>query len=108
MHSMWYVSVISAAYNSKLGLMICDKNSSSLFNIDFLSYVIKQLQNNRIKTVLSTATCLQTRLQRHLEAARNRVKYGNFLNFPRVEASDNLKWTYDGASERFFGSGRGV
>ena len=34
--------------------MIGDQNSSALSNIGFLLYVIKQLQNNRIQTVLST------------------------------------------------------
>ena len=48
--------------------MIRDQNPSIMFNIDFLSCVIKQSQNNRIKTVLSLATCLQSRLQRALES----------------------------------------
>ena len=31
----------------------------------------------------------------------------NLLIFPRVEAFDRLKWTYDGAFEQLFGPGRG-
>ena len=62
MHSAWYVSVISAAIvrvNSRLGLRIRDQNSSSMFDMGFHLYDVKQLQNNRTKTVLSITTCLQ-------------------------------------------------
>ena len=42
-HSVCYVSVISAAYNSKkLALMIRDQNSSTMFNIGVPLYVIKK------------------------------------------------------------------
>ena len=59
--------------------------------------------------MLSITTCQQTGLQEHLKAATylRRVKNGNFLNFLPMGAFDNLKWTYDGAFEWRFGSGRG-
>ena len=31
----------------------------------------------------------------------------SLINFPGVGAFDHLKWNYDGAFERLFGSGRG-
>ena len=58
-----YVSVISSTFNSKSGLVIHDQNLSTMFKIGFLLYAIKELQNYRIKTALSIATCLQTRPQ---------------------------------------------
>ena len=71
--------------------------------------LIKQSKGNGIKTVLSITTCQQTGLQEHLKAATylRRAKNGNFLNFLPMGAFDNLKWTYDGAFEWRFGSGRG-
>ena len=59
--------------------------------------------------MLSITTCQQTGLQEHLKAATylRRVKNGNFLNFLPMGALDNRKWTYDGAFEWRFGSGRG-
>ena len=35
------------------------------------------------------------------------IKNGNFFNCLRERAFDRLKWTYDGAFDRRFGSGRG-
>ena len=58
--SGWYASVISATYNSKLGSMIRDQNSSIMFILVILLYVINKT-SYRIKHVPSIVTCLLPR-----------------------------------------------
>ena len=58
--SVWYASVISATYNSKLGSMIRDQNSSIMFILVILLYVINKT-SYRIKHVPSIVTFLLPR-----------------------------------------------
>ena len=55
--------MIFAAYNITLGLMIRDQGMVCL-------YAMKQLQKNRVKSVLSFETCVPIRLQEHLKASK--------------------------------------